>query len=41
MKPFNNDPSQPSVLESVLGNTSEHFAEHRIYIERTVKANKL
>ncbi len=40
MKPFNHDPSQPSVLESVLGNTSEHFAEHRIYIERMVKANK-
>ncbi|HEY9153067.1 MAG TPA: ClbS/DfsB family four-helix bundle protein, partial [Anaerolineales bacterium] len=40
MKPFNDDPSQPSVLESVLGDTSEHFAEHRGYIERAVKANK-
>jgi hypothetical protein len=40
MKPLNNDPSQPSVLESVLGNTSEHFAEHRVYIERAVKADK-
>lgn len=40
MKPLNNDLSQPPVLESVLGNTSEHFAEHRIYIERTVKANR-
>jgi hypothetical protein len=40
MKPFNDDPSQPPLLESVLGNTSEHFAEHREYIERAMKANK-
>ncbi len=40
MKPLNDDLSKPSMLESVLGNTSEHFAEHRGYIERAVKANK-
>jgi hypothetical protein len=40
MKPLNEDPSQPSMLESVLGNTSEHFSEHRIYIERIVKGHK-
>jgi hypothetical protein len=40
MKLLNDDPSQRPLLESVLGNTSEHFAEHRGYIERAVKANK-
>ncbi|MGA7194620.1 MAG: ClbS/DfsB family four-helix bundle protein [Anaerolineales bacterium] len=40
MKPLNDDPSQRPLLEGVLGNTSEHFAEHREYIERAVKANK-
>ena len=32
MKPLNDDLSKPSTLESVLGNTSEHFAEHRVYL---------
>ena len=41
MKQFkSDDPQKRSVVEWVLGNTSEHFAEHRGYIERVVKANK-
>jgi len=41
MKQFkNDDPQKRPVIEWVLGNTSEHFAEHRGYIERTAKVNK-
>ena len=37
MKPFKSgDPEQRPVMEVVLGNTSEHFAEHRIIIERVL-----
>ncbi len=39
MKPFKwNDPKSPLIIELVLGNTSEHFAEHRITIERAFNA---
>jgi Protein of unknown function (DUF1706) len=35
MKPFKGDnPQHRPVIEGVLGNTSEHFAEHRVIIER-------
>jgi len=38
MKPFrSNDPEQRRVIEVVLGNTSEHFKEHRVTIERALK----
>ncbi len=41
MKPFKEDNLQKRpVIEWVIGNTSEHFAEHREYIERAAKANK-
>ena len=35
---FPDDPDKRPLLLWVLSNTSEHFAEHRSYIERTVKA---
>ena len=38
MKPIrDNDPEKRSVILSVLGNTSEHFVEHRRIIERKFK----
>jgi hypothetical protein len=38
MKPIkDNDPGGRTVILSVLGNTSEHFAEHRQVIERAFK----
>ena len=37
MKPLKDDnPQQRPVIEWVIGNTSEHFAEHRIIIERVL-----
>ncbi len=40
MKPrFNTDPEKRPVMNWVLSNTTEHFAEHREYIERILKAN--
>lgn len=40
MKPrFADDPEQRPLINWVLSNTTEHFAEHRGYIERAVKAN--
>jgi hypothetical protein len=41
MKPLRSNQAQPPlVIDSVLGNTSEHFAEHRITIERVLKTMK-
>ena len=41
MKPFKGDnPQQQPVIEGVLGNTSEHFAEHRSIIERVLNTRK-
>ena len=41
MKQFkSDDPQKRPVIEWVLGNTSEHFAEHRVYIERALNARK-
>ena len=38
MKPIrDNDPEKRPVIRSVLGNTSEHFLEHRQVIERNLK----
>ena len=38
MKPIrDNDPEKRLVILSVLGNTSEHFVEHRLIIERKFK----
>ena len=38
MKPLSgNNPTKRLVMASVLGNTSEHFAEHRQVIERKLK----
>ena len=38
MKPiFDDDPTKRSLLNGVIGNTSEHFAEHRETIEKTLK----
>jgi hypothetical protein len=38
MKPIrDNDPEKRPVILSVLGNTSEHFVEHRRVIERNLK----
>ena len=42
MKPrFSDDPEKRPLMNWVLSNTVEHFAEHRGYIERAVKANKV
>jgi propanediol dehydratase large subunit len=39
MKPIrDNDPEKRPVILSVLGNTSEHFAEHRRTIERKLNS---
>ena len=41
MKPIKgNRPRQPLVIELVLGDTSEHFAEHRVYIKRVLNTRK-
>ena len=38
MKPIHdNDPEKRQVILSVQGNTSEHFVEHRLIIERNLK----
>ncbi|MCL4528132.1 MAG: ClbS/DfsB family four-helix bundle protein [Chloroflexi bacterium] len=36
---FPDDPEKRPLMRWVLANTTEHFAEHRAYIERAVKAN--
>jgi len=39
MKPRNeNDPQKTPLINSVIGNTSDHFAEHRETIEKILKA---
>jgi hypothetical protein len=39
MKPRNeNDPGKDPIINWVIGNTSDHFAEHRETIEKTLKA---
>ena len=39
MKPiFQDDPTERPLLNAVIGNTSEHFAEHRETIEKMLKA---
>jgi len=41
MKPLQSDAArQHLVMESVIGNTSEHFSEHRIIIERALNKRK-
>jgi hypothetical protein len=41
MKPLKSNQAQPPlVIDVVLGNTSEHFAEHRATIERVLKTMK-
>jgi len=41
MKPLKSNQAQPPlVIDVVLGNTSEHFAEHRITIERVLNTRK-
>jgi hypothetical protein len=41
MKPrFPNDVEKRSLMDFVLSDTSEHFAEHREYIERALNARK-
>jgi len=41
MKPLNHDDPNPAlVIGSVIGNTSEHFSEHRIIIERALNTRK-
>ncbi len=41
MKPLKSDQAQPPlVIDLVLGNTSEHFAEHRSTIERVLNTRK-
>ncbi len=40
MKPrFPDDPEKRPLMNWILSNTTEHFAEHRAYIERAMKAN--
>ncbi len=40
MKPrFDTDPEKRPVMNWVLSNTTEHFAEHREYIERILEVN--
>ncbi len=38
---FPDDPEKRPLMDWVLSNTSEHFAEHREYIERAIKADPL
>jgi hypothetical protein len=41
MKPFkDNDPEKRLVIQGVLGNTSEHFVEHRATIEKVIQPRK-
>jgi hypothetical protein len=41
MKPLKSNQAQPPlVIDSVIGNTSEHFAEHRATIERVLNTRK-
>lgn len=37
---FADDPEKRPVMDWILSNTTEHFAEHREYIERAIEANR-